>query len=327
MSDAYDPRVSPWHIDASEFYELESYHEQMGFLLRYAVLAPSGHNTQPWSFRITQDGIEVYADYTRRLMAVDPKDRELIMSVGAAITNFRVAAAHFGFDTTVLYSSRPEEGAWVALIWARETCGPDRFLASLFGAITRRHTNRAEFDGQPLDPEAVERLCDVVERFPHTFRLIPAHDRRRVAELIEEGERELMSRPSVRAELASAAPWALRRFDVGPWQGLRDRRLAESASALLVITADDDRTSLLRAGEALELLLLTIADARLQYSFLNQPIGVPALRDLLASLAGATHPPQLLLRIGSGPEVDQAMPRRRLETVLAGTRDERHVNS
>ena len=55
----WDPRVDPWQIDESEFYEVESATEQLRFLLRYAVLAPSGHNTQPWTFHVASDAIEV----------------------------------------------------------------------------------------------------------------------------------------------------------------------------------------------------------------------------------------------------------------------------
>ena len=101
----FNPRKTPWQIDEADFYEIENREEQLRFLLRYAVLAPSSHNAQPWSFRITADGIEVFADFERRLPIADPGDRELLMSTGAAITNFRVAAAHFGFETTVFYES------------------------------------------------------------------------------------------------------------------------------------------------------------------------------------------------------------------------------
>ena len=86
-SDNFEPRVTPWQLEESDFYELESDREQIEFLLRYAVLAPSSHNTQPWMFGIVEDGVRVFADYSRRLMVSDPDDRELLMSVGAAITN------------------------------------------------------------------------------------------------------------------------------------------------------------------------------------------------------------------------------------------------
>src|SRR6266496_1085366 len=101
----YESRFAPWQIDDSEFYEIESREEQLHFLLQYAILAPSSHNAQPWQFRITAEGIEVLPDLSRHLPIVDPFDRELWMSIGAAITNLRVAAAHFGFDTTVLYTA------------------------------------------------------------------------------------------------------------------------------------------------------------------------------------------------------------------------------
>jgi hypothetical protein len=343
MSESFNPRVTPWHIDDSEFYELESFDDQMRFLLQYAVLAPSGHNTQPWAFRVTKDGVEVFADYTRRLVVIDPADRELLMSVGAAITNFRAAAAHFGFDTSVLYERGPAEQVPVALISVCETCAPDRNLAALFRAIPKRHTNRAPFDGQPIDPRPLGRLCDVIDRFPGTLRLFLPHDTGRIAEMVDKGDRVQMSSPSFRAEiadwirpddpihtdglradalgipsvLAGGATWLLRHFDASAWQAPRDRRLAESASALLLVTAEDDRVSLIRAGEALELLLLTVADVGLQYSFLNQPVEVEELREQIRALAGASQPAQLLIRIGSAPPVEEAMPRRPLEHVVA----------
>src|SRR5205814_5546335 len=107
-----------------DFYEIESQREQVKFLLEYAILAPSGHNTQPWFFRIAEDGVEVYADYSRRLPVADPGDRELMMSIGAAITNLRAAAAHFGFESSVLYQPVFDEALPVAMVSLRETCAP-----------------------------------------------------------------------------------------------------------------------------------------------------------------------------------------------------------
>jgi len=46
-------------------------------LVRYASLAASGHNTQPWKFRIRENSLEIHPDYCRRLPTVDPSDREL----------------------------------------------------------------------------------------------------------------------------------------------------------------------------------------------------------------------------------------------------------
>ena len=66
----------------------------------------------------------------------------------------------------------------------------------------------------------------------------------------------------------------------------------------------------------MEILLLTIANLGLQYSFLNQAIEVETMRERLADLAGATDPPQLLIRVGSAPQVERRIPRRPLQRVL-----------
>src|SRR5512142_3516001 len=74
--------------------------ERLRFLLSWAVLAPSRHNTQPWLFEIEGDEVRLYADGSRALHATDPDGRELLMACGAALTNLTLAAAHFGHATS-----------------------------------------------------------------------------------------------------------------------------------------------------------------------------------------------------------------------------------
>jgi len=332
LAERYHPRITPWHIDDTEFYDIESVRDQFAFLIRYAILAPSSHNRQPWSFRITADGIEVHADYSRRLPVVDPDDRELVMSVGSAITNLRVAAAHFGYETTVIYESRPDESLPPAFISVRETCAPDPRLASLFPWIKRRHTNRSPFDGTPLQSAPREALFDLMSEFPQFLRFVMPSDKQRAAELVAAGDRDLMTSEAFRDELSGCmqtrddgtdgvpsgrvAPWIVRRFDIGAFLAHHDAELIESSSLLLVITAADDRPSLIRAGEVLERTLLTITRVGLQYSFMNQPMEVETLRGRLWSLIGSTPPPQLLLRVGYAHALRETAPRRPLESVV-----------
>lgn len=320
MTTRTNPRRDPWSIDDSEFYELESRQDEMELLLRYAILAPSGHNTQPWTFAIVPEGIEVFADSSRGLPRVDPAGRELLMSVGAAIFNLRVAAAHFGFESSVLYPPRPSETSAVALVSLRETCAPDASLRRLFPAIVRRHTNRQPFDGEPIDSDSLSALCDVADEHPAFVQFLLPRDRARVAELVAEGDRLQMEDPGVRAELAGlfspAVAAVIRRVDLGAMRALRDTALIETSPLLVVITAEDDPVSLVEAGQVLEKLLLTATLAGLQSSFMNQPVQVAALRDALAPIVSSPHPPQLLLRIGYAPPVELPMPRRDVAEVL-----------
>lgn len=339
----YDPRITPWQVDEADFYEIDGRNDQIEFLLRYAILAPSGHNTQPWSFRIVPDGVEVYADLSRRLSVVDGANRELFMSVGAAITNLRVAAAHFGFETAVLYHPRSDDIAAVALVSIRETCCPDSAFTRLFRAIPARHTNRQYFADRPIDDAALATVCDFIDEQPDTIRFILPHDRARTAQMIAEGDRQLMNNPAFRKELAewmrpnepqsadgicgdgfglpgplaALGPWLMRSVDLGPSQSKHDRELAENAAGMLVITADDDRTSLIRAGEALERLLLLLTSLGIEYSFLNAPVEVDPLRRELWSMIRSPKPPQLLLRIGYTTPVRRPMPRRPVRQVVS----------
>jgi hypothetical protein len=72
-----------------------------------AVAAPSVHNSQPWHFRISDGGIDVLADWSRRLDVIDPTGRELLISVGAAIFNLRLAMHHRGRVPIVRLSPDP----------------------------------------------------------------------------------------------------------------------------------------------------------------------------------------------------------------------------
>lgn len=335
MAEQFNPRLTPWHIDESEFYEIEDATAQKEFLLRYAVLAPSGHNTQPWTFRTVGEGIEIHPDYTRRRPVSDPTDRELFLSIGAAITNLRVAAAHFGFDSTVLYESSETPDAPVALVTLRETSNPDEDLRHMFGAITQRHTFRTDFEQREIEPETLDRLCDIVES-SESLRFVLPQERPRASELVEEADKRLMADERWREELAAwvrpnetsaadgitgdafgipgplsaFAPWLVRSFDLSETRGQRDRELVERAAGLIVVIGDDDRSSLVRSGEALERLLLSLTSLRVQYAFVNQAIEVPDIRRELWRLIRTPKAPQLLLRIGYARMTLRPMPRR-----------------
>lgn len=48
-----------WKIKEENFPEMGEIEEKMRFLLNYAILAPSSHNTQPWKFSIKGNNIGV----------------------------------------------------------------------------------------------------------------------------------------------------------------------------------------------------------------------------------------------------------------------------
>jgi len=67
-------------------------------ILYLASLAPSGHNTQPWIIKYLEPYHWIIAnDSTKWLPAVDPFQRETILSIGAFIQNLEYAAGNLGY--------------------------------------------------------------------------------------------------------------------------------------------------------------------------------------------------------------------------------------
>ena len=114
--------LDPWQVQADDFPVNGKTSEKLKFLLNYAILAPSGHNTQPWLFKIVDDGVELYVDQTRALPVADPEFRELIISCGAALFNLKIALRYFGLQDIVEVFPHEQNSDLLAKISIRH-CG------------------------------------------------------------------------------------------------------------------------------------------------------------------------------------------------------------
>lgn len=76
--------------------------DEFAEILHYASLAPSGHNAQPWYVQVIDESTWIIGcDSQRWLPAVDPKNREALLSIGAFIENLSIAAGTRGYDIDV----------------------------------------------------------------------------------------------------------------------------------------------------------------------------------------------------------------------------------
>jgi hypothetical protein len=335
--------LAPWNVSAG-FPEGGEAAEKLTFLLRYAVLAPSGHNTQPWLFRVEGDTVELHADRTQALAVVDPEDRALVISCGAALFNLRVALRRFGYrDDTYELLPDPDDADLLARIRLVEGESPSPEEEALFEAIPKRRTTRAAYDERDVPNELERELEEEAVQEDVWLHLAPEAERRMIAELIAEGDRAQMADKRFRRELAAwvhpnrsrekrgmrgygfgfrdlmshAGPLVIRTFDIGKGQAAKDRELAERSPLLGVLgTADESPRAWLAAGQAMERILLRACAHGLTSSFLNQPVEVEALRPRLAEAIDRTgSKPQLVMRFGYGPDVEHS-PRASVDDVL-----------
>lgn len=335
--------IDPWHVDEAAFPSQASLRDQLQFLLNYAVLAPSSHNTQPWMFRVDDAGVELHADRTRALPVVDPEDRALIISCGAALYNLRVAIRHFGFTDGVEVfpdGSQPDLLARVSIGIPRLPTADDN---KRFSAISLRRSNRLPFESRPVAHSLIDRLVAAASQESAWLAVVSGDEARNgVTDMIAEGDRTQAATKPFRRELAAwmhhnrsrrrdgmpgyahgmgelaslVGPFIIRTFDWGNRQAAKDKQLAAGSPVLAVLgTSSDDPPAWLAAGQALSSFVLLARAEGVHNSYLNQPIEVPELRSRLGELIGRIGFPQILVRLGYGVDT-QPTPRRAVSEVV-----------
>jgi nitroreductase len=334
-----------WRIDETEFPYHGSATDRLRFVLRYAILAPSGHNGQPWRFDLDNGRLSVRADRSRALPTIDPEDRELLIACAATVHLIRVALRHFGQEPLVRLRPVPDDPDVVATVDIGGS-GPDPTDdAGLFAAITARHCNRRPYQKRPVPVDQLDRLARAAAAEGAWLSVLT--DRAAIAagaDLIAEGDRIKWSDRVFRDELARRlipnrgprrdgmpgyafgvpgplarlTPGIVRLLDLGRLRAAGDRRLAKATPALAVIGTDrDDPAAWLAAGQAMSRVLLRATADGLATSFLSQAIEVPELRPRLGELLARPGHPQLMLRIGYARGPGHLAPRRPVEDFLA----------
>ena len=311
--------TNPWHISEAEFPRKGALSEQLHYLLNYVVIAPSGHNTQPWRFRVISDGVELFPDRTRVLPIIDPADRKLTISCGTALCQLRLAIRHFGFTDVVELFPNARHADLLARVTFGEVRASRAEEERLFHAIRKRRSNRATFEACPVPPPLVAALRTAAAEEQVRFHAVLGDEHRQaVVDLIAAGDRRQFSNPFFSRKrdgipgsalgmgtlMSYVAPWVIRAFDVGSRQAAEHRQLALGSPLLAVLsTPTDTPGAWLATGQALTQVLLRAYADGVAVSFLNEPIEVAELRPQLGNIVGLTDYPQLLIRLGYGPEV------------------------
>lgn len=309
-------------------------------LVRYATLAASSHNTQPWKFRPEHERILILPDLSRRCSAVDPDDHHLYVSLGCAAENLLLAAQAAGLRSHISFDSSQSS---VRVDLARAT--PSR--SPLFETIPIRQCCRAEYDGMDLSRQQ-QRILEEVGRGNGISVILLQSKKQKdeVAQYVAEGNTAQFRDPQWADELKSWIRFNARDAvrtgdglygpvmgspDVPRWLGKLFMRLAFSAQrqnqkditqirssgAIAVFVSDiDDKSHWVETGRCYERLALQATALELRTAFINQPVEVSKLRSQFAAFLGiGNRRPDLVVRIGRGPTMPRSL-RRPVEQVL-----------
>ncbi len=334
-------KLAAWNVQEADFPLTGNMFEQMKGLLRYAVLAPSGPNTQPWKFSIKDNEISLIADFSRSLPSVDPTDRTLYISHGCLLTNLLIAAEHFGFEYDVKCLPDGFFGERTASVLFSKKATTPRF-PGLFHEITRRHTNRKRFEKRPIEDEKLKKLKDCINKDGFKLDIITSNEGKgQMADLLARAHKIQLANKAFRKELASwirpntsdakdglpgysfgysdfesyFGSFIFGTFDMSSSRAsIETAYMKESPAVAILSTESEDKLTWIKTGVLFETLFLTATQLDVRFDLFSQPIAIPELRAEMAKITESKFP-QILIRMGYAKPAMHT-PRRPVEEVL-----------
>lgn len=310
-------------------------------IVRYAAKAPSGHNTQPWRFRIADDAITVTPDLKVSLPIVDKENRELFISLGCAVENLCIAAGHFGYETHITECNTNN----ITIKFAKNY---DIIEDTLFPQIEKRQTNRSTYNGDKI-PDGLLKQLRYIHKESHIhlyFAEIGTPFADKITGYIMEGNKIQMTDPAFKRELLSWMRFnkkqveatqnglSYRVFGNPPLprilakpivnlflkpnvQNKSDKKKIDSSSHFVIFTTRQNNTGeWIDLGRTLQRFLLKATENGIACAFLNQPCEIPELASALQKiLPSGNEYPALILRIGYAEPLPYS-PRKKIETLL-----------
>ncbi|GAA2512887.1 Acg family FMN-binding oxidoreductase [Winogradskya humida] len=286
-----------------------------------SLRAPSVFNTQPWTWHIAGETLELSVDRSRHLSTVDADGRLLLISCGIALHHARTALAATGFAVTVERFPDPDQPDLLARIRLGTEIPADPEAQRMAAAIHRRRTDRRAFGDRVVSEEMLTRLRRFVEFEGAYLHVVPADQIPMLAVSTERAAHAEHEDPAYQAELdrwtsrpiwrsdgvppASMVQPDARRVPVrdftpeGATAGLTTGDGDDKGAAYVIVFGTDDQPlDLLRGGEAVSALLLLATAEGLATAPLSEAVEVTWPRHLLRGMLSDLGVPFLAVRLG-----------------------------
>jgi hypothetical protein len=307
-------------------------------LIPYAVMAPSGHNTQPWRFLVSPQRIDILPDYGRRLPVVDADDHALFISLGCALENLLIAAAQSSMAIRVEYFPAGEQCLRVHFEGPGDNA--DATNRMLFDAMPRRQSNRGRYEARALPEQHLTALALAARQPDVRVKLISNNEQRQqIAEHAARACEQQFSDPAFVRELQQWIRFSQRERNlqrdglaadtmgmpfVPRWFGRlimaltskpqqearKVRRQAECAPLLALFSVRrNDASSWVNAGRSYQRLALTATALGIAHAHLNMPCEVIDERMAMKQSLGLDDEPVLLIRLGFGKRMPMSVRR------------------
>lgn len=314
----------PWSVDKKIFPSNSSLKVKMEFLLRYAVLAPSSLNTQPWKFKLTSNSIIILADLSKQLRVVDPTRRDFYISIGCAITNITEAAKWFSLETTlnIFNSDRFDKCAEVFIKQSNQQ--PDE--ESLIDYIPRRFSDKGSYNKKGLSKKFHLALNNITNNYCSILLISDSNTKSKIIELVVESDKNIMSKHKFRKEISGwlkpnfthskfgmpgftmglnlfqsvVAPFVIK--GLGSFAQIQSRKdkalLLSSPSFGVILTKNENKKSWLESGIIYEKLSLLATKESIRINPLSAIIEYSISNNSLKKLLKTNLFPTMFFRMG-----------------------------
>jgi hypothetical protein len=299
-------------------------------ILFLASLAPSGHNTQPWFVRHLEPYHWIIGnDKSKWLPAVDPTQRETMLSIGAFLQNLEYAAGSFGYacDWKLLATTNQDER--VMEVKLSKKASANNFDIT---KIINRRTVRSDFLSDLIKQEDITYLVDSEPEFTH-YLANTSKESKFIAEQTIAANRLQSYRDPAQQELANwirfsskdaekyrdglttagmeitgIPGWLVRNSyskDNVMTKDFRERgidniqkEVSESAGWILITSQDNSVAALLETGRRMERLFLKVRERNIAIHPMTQILEEPSTRAKLNRSIGIGEHIQFILRTG-----------------------------
>ncbi len=295
--------------------------------LYVACRAPSLHNSQPWRWQLAAHSVRLRADPARMLAATDPTGRQMVISCGAALQHARVAFAALGWHTVIHRLPNPADPDHLATFEFERSGSIRARDVTLAAAAVQRRTDRRPFLPSDLTKSTASRLASAACTEGAELLILPPMVApellmaSRLADLehdIDAGYQvelnwwtgtttttrttEGIPATVLLTPVAAQRVQMARDFQASGGTLTPSGQTPDGATLTVLRTADDDRRSWLRTGEALAVVLLEATATGLATCTLTHITEIPdnrvVLEQTIASLGARPGHAQVVVRIG-----------------------------
>lgn len=333
--------MNPWNIKKEGFPQNGSLQDKIKFVLSYAILAPSTHNSQPWLINIGYNSCRIYYDKKLNILEADPRGRDLYISMGCFVENLVIAASFFGIfkDLRIMLDDN-----FIAEVYFQEKGDRNMDLSYLVDIIPRRVNARGLFNSEKL-PESIpaEMMSLKKDGRIRTDFIINKEKIGQLAVLTVEGLRYAYKRPTFRKEMSGwmqnslsgkktglpgyslrmpfilsfFIPTLIRFFDIGPLLAKLNYRSMVSAPFVCIFSSEESDPSIwFETGRMAQRFMLHLNSKDIRTSIFVASIEMGDIYKKVQEVVGISLTPQFLFCAGYMKDVQIHSPRQDLEEKL-----------